>query len=658
MKQWVLVAWIAAGIATGSALGQQRSPVQAPPQWDQETLRLAAALPIQDSGRVKPLDTYAQFTLLRFNGMRALRLPGGERLTPIAWLLNCLFYPETAKTYAHFIVDNSEAVSAAGIVAHENKRDRYSYNELLPGRERLFELARQYTQIEDKKRTPIEQQVLNLANNVFEFEQLIHFFDFAEARFRAPAGTALAQALPEAEGVSYSEALRRAPDVLLTLRSQNAALSAEVLEREVQALSTLMGEMDQAAVFAQGLALLPPRDAAVKEWRSPADMLAVAFDVSKPREETVGLVAFLEELHRLRDDRPAFRAQLAAFHEQVKQVAEARGEYQKIPIEVFFYRGKFFFYSQWLFVLSFLLIALSWLAPRRKWLDRTVLATVALPTVLLVIGISLRCIIRERPPVSTLYETILFITAVAVLMALLMEFVNRQRIAVAVGSVLGTLGMFIAYRYELKEGVDTMPSLVAVLDTNFWLSTHVTTVTTGYAAGMLSGAIAHVYILGKLFHFRKGDITFYRTLARMCYGVLCFGLLFATVGTILGGIWANYSWGRFWGWDPKENGALMIVLWNLVILHARMGRYIADLGTAMCAVVLAMIVAFSWWGVNLLGVGLHSYGFTSGIMNMLMIYWIAECAVIALGLCVYWRERTPRNAQQTPSRRAGPAVSS
>ncbi|MBI2434254.1 MAG: hypothetical protein HYV26_15465, partial [Candidatus Hydrogenedentes bacterium] len=68
--------------------------------------------------------------------------------------------------------------------------------------------------------------------------------------------------------------------------------------------------------------------------------------------------------------------------------------------------------------------------------------------------------------------------------------------------------------------------------------------------------------------------------------------------------------------------------------------------------------AFSWWGVNLLGVGLHSYGFTSGIMNMLMIYWIAECAVIALGIYVYWCERTPRNAQQAPSRRAGPAVSS
>src|SRR5690606_21223804 len=164
-------------------------------------------------------------------------------------------------------------------------------------------------------------------------------------------------------------------------------------------------------------------------------------------------------------------------------------------------------------------------------------------------------------------------------------------------------------------------NLVAVLDTNFWLSTHVTTVTMGYAAGLLAAALAHIYIFGKRFNLKKDDPAFYKSITRMTYGVICFGFLFACVGTILGGIWANYSWGRFWGWDPKENGALMICLWGLIILHARMGGYIRDLGIAITSVIMGMIIAFSWWGVNLLGVGLHSYGFTSGIMNMLVIFW-------------------------------------
>ena len=118
----------------------------------------------------------------------------------------------------------------------------------------------------------------------------------------------------------------------------------------------------------------------------------------------------------------------------------------------------------------------------------------------------------------------------------------------------------------------------------------------------------------------------------MVYGTLCFGLFFSIVGTILGGIWANYSWGRFWGWDPKENGALMICLAELIILHLRMGGYIRDRGVHVLSVLNAMIIAFSWWGVNLLGVGLHSYGFTDGIFKLLAGFFALEMIVMGIGL--------------------------
>jgi cytochrome c biogenesis factor len=118
----------------------------------------------------------------------------------------------------------------------------------------------------------------------------------------------------------------------------------------------------------------------------------------------------------------------------------------------------------------------------------------------------------------------------------------------------------------------------------------------------------------------------------MVYGTICFGLFFSLVGTILGGIWANYSWGRFWGWDPKENGALLICLAELIILHARMSGLVREHGLHILAVINGMIVSFSWWGVNLLGVGLHSYGFTDGILRLLVLFFSIEAGVVLISL--------------------------
>jgi ABC-type transport system involved in cytochrome c biogenesis permease subunit len=267
--------------------------------------------------------------------------------------------------------------------------------------------------------------------------------------------------------------------------------------------------------------------------------------------------------------------------------------------------------------------------------------------------VTLRCIIRERPPISTLYETILFVTGTGALVLFAAEWITRRGIALSLLPVWGALGLFLSMKYELKEAStagDTMPSLVAVLDTNFWLATHVTTITLGYAAGLVAAFLGMRWLISKMVGYRRDDKEHYRALTRMIYGVVCFGLVFSVVGTILGGIWANYSWGRFWGWDPKENGALLICLGELFILHARMGGYVRDFGLAVLAVLNGMAVAFSWWGVNLLSVGLHSYGFTSGISVALNVYYGLSLLVVVAALV--WRI-----ADRRAERAAGAAAS-
>ncbi|MEM7603701.1 MAG: cytochrome c biogenesis protein CcsA, partial [Verrucomicrobiota bacterium] len=339
--------------------------------------------------------------------------------------------------------------------------------------------------------------------------------------------------------------------------------------------------------------------------------------------------------------------------------------------EVKLYSGGYFKKSLAYFIFGFVILAFSWLAPNSK-IGRilTWIATVLLVygLVLNIYGITMRSIIRARPPITNLYDTVIFITGIAVLLALALEFFTRKGIGLLMAALTGVGGMFLSLRYEVKEATDTMDPLQAVLDTNFWLATHVTTINIGYAAGLLSAFLGAYYLLkrflnplpkvlksvsggepvksAELFDEPKEKRDLYKTVTNMNYGIVCFCLFFSLVGTVLGGVWANYSWGRFWGWDPKENGALMICLWTLVILHMRMGGYVRDIGIAVLSILLGVIVTFSWWGVNNLGVGLHSYGFTEGVWPALYVSW-AECAfIMACGIPLWWYERVKKRAKK------------
>ncbi len=139
-----------------------------------------------------------------------------------------------------------------------------------------------------------------------------------------------------------------------------------------------------------------------------------------------------------------------------------------------------------------------------------------------------------------------------------------------------------------------------------------------------------------------------RALTRMTYGVVCFATLLSFVGTVLGGIWADESWGRFWGWDPKENGALLIVVWNALILHARWAGLVKGRGLANLAIFGNCVCAWSWFGTNMLGVGLHSYGRMDEAMFWLMVFVLSQVAIIFCIGCLpldVWKNPGSRVAQ-------------
>ncbi len=253
-------------------------------------------------------------------------------------------------------------------------------------------------------------------------------------------------------------------------------------------------------------------------------------------------------------------------------------------------------------------------------------------------GLAGRMYIEGRPPVTNLYSSALFISWGAVLLCFLTEKFLRLGIASAMGSLIGFGGLVVAHNLSIDSSLnpsgDTMEMMRAVLDSNFWLATHVVTITIGYSTTFLAGFLGIAWVISMLFRRlvrttgQGRDLD--RKLVSMIFGITCFSLFFSLVGTVLGGIWADQSWGRFWGWDAKENGALLIVIWNAIILHARWAGIAKVRGLSALAIFGNVVTAWSWFGTNMLGVGLHSYGFMDKAFAPLMIFICSQVAIIAL----------------------------
>ena len=258
-----------------------------------------------------------------------------------------------------------------------------------------------------------------------------------------------------------------------------------------------------------------------------------------------------------------------------------------------------------LYVLIFFMVCISWLRWPRE-LSRAATWLLLLTLVIHSFGLLSRMYIQGRPPVTNLYSSAVFVGWGAVLLGTILERFFKNGIGAGMAALVGFSTLIIAHHLAMTGY--TLEMMRAVLDSNFWMATHVVIITFGYSAMFFAGALAIVFVLMGLLsrRFCKDSV---KALSAMVYGITCFAALFSLVGTILGGIWGDQSWGRFWGWDPKENGALMID--DVCHLPAcALGGIARERGLMSLAICGNIVTAWSWFGTNLLGVGLHSYGFT------------------------------------------------
>jgi cytochrome c-type biogenesis protein CcsB len=257
-------------------------------------------------------------------------------------------------------------------------------------------------------------------------------------------------------------------------------------------------------------------------------------------------------------------------------------------------------------------------------------------------GFILRCVIAGRPPVSNMYESLIWVTFGMTVFALVFELIFRVRFFILAGSILAVVGFILADNVPTVLDSSIQP-IEPVLRSNFWLTIHVLTITLSYAAFLLSLGIGHVCLW--FLWFRGKDKEALQKFTKLLYRVVQVGVVLLAAGTILGGVWANYSWGRFWGWDPKETWALIALLGYVAILHGRLAGWLRETGFTIGVVSAFLGVLMAWYGVNfVLGVGLHSYGFSKGGLPYVISFVLAEIILVtAVGLKT--RKPSPAPAQ-------------
>lgn len=631
-----LVPWVIMLLIAGWLVGKTRMPSY---ESGEANLHEFGKLPLVYEGRVKPFDTLARNSLRILSNRETFKDKEGETQPAVLWLLDVIANPAAAREHRVFRIDHPQLLQKLEL--ERRKKHLYSLDDFFDKIPVLVETANEARKKDSKERDPVERQFVDLQNKLGTFDLLVTTF--------------------------------QPPDIQLDGQDQAA------MRRQVQSAMRLLQQVDSRQ---PPLAIPPIEGSGEQDFTSSDEWETFArgwtksyFSVNLLGTESSEPVQLLTEIMVAHaNDMPEdFNDKVAEYHRWLIKNQPEDLDSERVSFETFFNHFSPFYYSAFSYLFAFIFAAiglLGWSKPVNRTAFLIILATFCVHT----FALGARIYISGRPPVTNLYSSAVFIGWGCVVLGMIFESIYRLGIGNIIGSALGAITLGISHL--LAGDGDTFKVLQAVLDTQFWLATHVVCITLGYSTTFLAGTMGLLYIglnvlqgvsgviqrkcpwvldylrlaifgfWWFLFSSRSlnrvsggvsgGDNEMFNrmlgTLPRMIYGTVCFGIFFSFVGTVLGGLWADDSWGRFWGWDPKENGALLIVLWNAILLHAHWDKMVGPRGLAVLAVGGNVITSWSWFGVNELSVGLHAYGFTEGVWATLWAFWLSQAVVVGIGL--------------------------
>jgi len=623
-------------------------------------------IPIAYEGRLKPLDTLARNTLRIISNSETFVDETEKRQPAIKWLLDVVTDREilkngekvsAAEQHHVFKIDNFDVQSLLGL----KPRQRFRYG-LAEFRGKAKEFNDEVVKVNEKAKKTGDVSLNPYERALMDLDTRVRRFTLVQAAFRAPD---FGQLPTPADFEKNAENARER--------------GTEIIQRYQGFAEMLEGMKPPRAIPAAN-------EDAKDKWQIMSISAAQADFQRQIQGDGVKLNPALENMSAIfaayADTRPEqFNTEVARYLGSLEKQPPHDYRAKVTNFEAFFNHFRPFYLCWMLYLLAFALSGFSllgWSGPLGRSAFWLMIFTLSVHT----LGIVGRIYISGRPPVTNLYTTAIFIGWGCVVLSLIIEVIYKLGIGNLIAAAIGVATLEIADR--LAADGDTFTVLQAVLDTQFWLATHVVCINLGYATTILAGVfgLAHslrrvspvvalasvtalvllilglapsaiearvlvgaAVFLGCLVFAKRDDVSFGPTLTRMMYGTLCFAIFFSFFGTVLGGLWADDSWGRFWGWDPKENGALMIVLWNAIALHARWGKIVSDRGFANLCILGNVVTAWSWFVVNDLGIGLHAYGSTEGTFSKFYVFGLSQLLVVALTYL-------PRRDIRTPQLRA------
>ncbi|TWU42287.1 cytochrome c biogenesis protein [Novipirellula artificiosorum] len=568
----------------------------------------AGKIPTQFGGRIMPLDAYARQTLKAMSNKESLPLDEaptgiqkratGKRMTAMQWLMEVAVDDTQLQYLPMFRIDAEEVRSELGLERRESKL--YSRAEILENWDKASKIVEAAFSKESIDQSFKEKKLIEL--------------DLRTRQYTVTAAAIRLPVPPQIPESFFPEGTDERTRGLFALRQ------LEMMMQNVEKMNSPSFIPPEPAN-----AMQPSND---PKWSSfgPAFFEMAKMSAAGDVAPRVGIESFGDMIQAYRDEDPSKFNSAVDDHLAAVQDYPIRG-YDKSLVSL-----ERWMQANWptgvamaMYLVAMVLGLIYFMAdlPRlREVVWGTLLMAMAIHT----LAILCRVAITGRAPVINLYSSAVFIGWGSVLFGLIVERIFRYGLGNMLSAAAGVLTLLVAY--GLDKG-DTMPVLQAVLDTQFWLATHVISVTLGYVATLVAGTLGIGYLIAG---WVGKDPKTLKDLYRMCYGAACFGILFSFVGTVLGGLWADDSWGRFWGWDPKENGALLIVIWNALMLHARWDGMVGAKGFSILAIGGNVVTAWSWFGTNELGIGLHSYGFTSGVLMWLSLFLGVQAIFIIAGL--------------------------
>ncbi|MBK6895087.1 MAG: cytochrome c biogenesis protein ResB [Alphaproteobacteria bacterium] len=568
-----------------------------------------ALLPVLHEGRIKPLESFARAHLKRFSGRDSL-----PDMNALGWLTETLFDPARAETRPVFKINNPEIRALLGLSLSENHL--YSFKEISEKLGTKQKLITDIINAPQESWTPAQKDMIALQENIVLMDNLM-----SSLTLFLPLSVILPEDVPDSlkpyagkplnylDVQKFREQMDSELNAIIKAKGQDIESYTQA-EQAVVYLSFSITRLREKGQRSTQLKLIPDTVGQNEDWLSPwASVLA-----GKGSPQTAMLFEHWKKL-------------AAAYHdgnaqEWLTASRELRAERGKSPfrtvshitleLEHLYHR-----LAPFSVAFALYLVAAATLIGYLFLKSGTLLGLSLIPLLLGACfqwtGLAMRIAILQRPPVTTLYESILFVGAIAVVYALISFVFQRKPLWLALGAFSGILLGLLAFAHETDA--DSFVMLTAVLNTNFWLATHVLCITVGYAFCLITALLAH-WILFLMLNGKTNEPP--PDLFQKLHLAALLALLFCAVGTVLGGIWADQSWGRFWGWDPKENGALLLVLWLVWLMHGRISRQFSALVYTAGLAYLSAILAISWFGVNLLSVGLHAYGFTE---SAAWIFW-------------------------------------